>query len=95
MSNSVYIEVHRIEKKDPEQEQQFHITVSDNYADGLCTTDKDLGGLDILQHCKDYGSDENAEVCAIIDFVLENQIGVNINSIFYDWDEIKHIFDME
>ena len=89
MSNSVYIEANRV------GEGKYHITVSDNYADGIYTTDKNLGGLEILQHCVDFGSDENKEVCAIIDFVLEHQIGVNINSIFYEWDEIKHIFQME
>ncbi len=89
MSNPVHIEVNCINEK------KYLITVADNYASGMFTTDKNLGGLEILQHCVDFGSDENAEVCGVIDFVLEHQGGVNINGIFYDWDEIKHIFGME
>ena len=32
---------------------------------------------------------------SILDSVLENQRGIYINGTFYEWEEIKHIFEEE
>ena len=96
MSNSVYIETQKVEKTYTEEETRLQIHVADNYAEGAFDVD-DIPDdpMKILQLCKDIGSGVSSNIGSIIDFVLEQQIGVNINTVFYGWDEIKHVFGMD
>ena len=94
--NSVHIEVHRIEKEYPEAEQEYLVYVRDDYGNGHYTTNHDFDSPeDILQHCIDFGSDESAEVCAVIDTILEYQMDITLNNVPYTWDKIRHIFGMD
>ena len=93
MSNPIDIKTQKVEKTYSEEEARFEIVVSDNYQEGSLPVDEIPDDpMEILQLCKDIGSDVSKAVCDIIDWVLENGVGVNINDDFYDWDAIKHIF---
>ncbi len=48
--------------------------------------------LDILRVLRE--SDDKA-IVAMLDHIEEHKTGVEIGGTFYDWDEIKHIFEEE
>ena len=101
MSNLAYIQTVEV-KKTYAEEIVIDVRVWDNFTEG----DSYIGekgqvgdrGVDvkddmsILQYCKDIGSDDSASICSVIDSILENKKGVEINGTFYEWDKIKHIF---
>ena len=47
--------------------------------------------LDVLQKCLDS---EDEIFIGMMDTLLENQSGVYINGTWYDWDEIKHLWEI-
>ena len=101
MSNQVYLETVEVKRTyKPDEALWIEARIYDNYNSGDTIIPKEDCGvnleddLSILQFCKDYGSDENAGICDIIDSLLENQKGLTINGTFYDWEEIKHLFDI-
>lgn len=57
----------------------------DNNAEAMIEDD-----LDLLRYAKKT-ADASAE--AILDFVQENEKGVLINDSWYDWDQIKQIWE--
>ena len=48
--------------------------------------------FDVLRKVLTDSCDSN-NISAMMDFVAEHETGVCINNQWYDWEEIKHIFD--
>ena len=107
MSNRIIIETYE-SKKTRGEEKCIEVDVSDSYSGGrvsigLKENIGDLGvdledDLSILQYCwlKISSADEDIDsqsIAKLIDYIVEDEKGVTINGTFYDWSEIKHIFE--
>ncbi len=98
MSNTAFIETFECRRTDLDKNtSQIEVRAYDDYNRGDSQITPDSGvdlenDLDILQYCKDYGSDESKGICDVIDSLLEYAKGVIINGTEYNWEEIKHIF---
>lgn len=90
--NRIYIETNIVENTKSGCKSN-EIKVYDDYGTGTFIVksipDDDL---EILQLCKDIGSDSNKTICAVMDHILEINKGVHINNEFYKWEKIRHIF---
>lgn len=101
MSNQICLETVEVKRTYGSNEASWiEARIFDNYNNGETIIPKEDCGvnlkddLSILQYCKDYGSDDSAGMCDVIDSLLENQKGLTINGTFYEWEEIKHLFDI-
>ena len=98
MSNRANIETVKFKRWD-DKEKSIGLIVSDDYGHGILTVgiyDDSVNvkdDMDILRYCKNNGSEADPDVMSIIDSLLENEKGMRINNTWYDWSEIKHIFD--
>ena len=98
MSNRAYLETIECKRtKGGIGQTWIEARIYDDYNTGEIIIPPDNGvdienDLDILQYCKDYGSDDSAGMCDVIDSILEYQKGITINATFYDWNELKHLF---
>lgn len=48
--------------------------------------------LDIIKRVIEVG---DKTITAMIDYVIEHQQGICVGENWYDWDEIKHLFENE
>ena len=98
MSNQAYIETVKCQKTYQDKGASYiEVKVFDDYNSGSSEISSGCevnlkDDLDILQYCKDYGSEESLGICDVIDSLLENTKGITINNTYYGWSEIKHIF---
>jgi hypothetical protein len=93
MSNRVYIEVCKVESL-YDHHISYNIRMNDTYNDGFFEIEAPIDDdLEVLRTCKDIGSDMSKNVSDIIDSILEYQKGVAINGTYYDWEEIKKVFE--
>lgn len=97
MANIFFIDVNKVENI-VTKTICYEIKIWDSYNNSSFSIEEEEipdNDLDALQHCIEIGSDMSQNVCDIVDAILEYKKGVNINSTFYDWDEIQHLFDIE
>jgi len=95
MSNLARINTNKVENVKTGQ-VYFELDIYDNYNYGSINITKEqtsMTDLESLQYLKDMGSDESANICDLIDSLLEYQNGLFINGTWYSWDEIKHFFE--
>ena len=97
MSNHVSVDVNKV--TNIVSKNSYHeISITDSYNIGSINIEEEQipkTDIEALQYLKDMGSDVSNEICDIIDAILEYQYGVTINDTHYDWDEIKHIFEVD
>jgi len=91
MSNTATIQPTIFQNHGTEQ-KTYGVRVYDNY--GQCYDNTWVSipddDLEILQMVID---NDNETMVAIIDFMLENCSSIMIGSEYYEWEEIKHLFD--
>jgi len=75
----------------------YGVRVYDNYChtyhtelDWESTPDDDM---EILKYCIDVACEDNEVARGFFDSVEEMESGVFVGNTWYDWDEIKHLFE--
>lgn len=86
MSNSVNLVATKFVSATGEETFGFRMydnygDVYDNLAESLITDE-----IELLEYAKNA---DYREVRDMLDSVVENETGMNINGVWYDWDEIK------
>ena len=73
------------------EEESFGVRVFDNYGQTYDNTWENIpdDDLEILQKVIDNG---NEVIVSIIDFLIENGVGIYIGKEYYEWKDIKHLF---
>lgn len=97
MSNPIYINVNKV-KNIITKTVIYSIEIQDSYNSGSIRIE-DEGvpetDLEALQYLINDGSVQSKQVFDVVNSILEYESGVTINATFYDWDEIKHLFNEE
>lgn len=95
MSNRYYSNINKVENVKT-GDIYYEIDIFDDYGYGSVDVTEEqttMNDMETLQYLKDIGSDMSSGVCGVIDGLFEQQKGITINKTFYDWDEIKQVFE--
>jgi len=95
MSNLININVNKVENV-VTKVVYYEIEAFDNYIhDSICIEEEQISktDIDILQYLIDYSFYESGNIYDIVSSMHENQKGVSINNTYYEWEEIKHLFE--
>jgi hypothetical protein len=93
MANRFYLD-REIVKKVKDQDSIPVLKIYDDYGtDCYIVESLPEDDLDCLKMCIDLYKEERCEQDNVLDGLFESEKGINIDNTFYDWDEIKHLFD--
>ena len=94
MSNLARVNVNKVENVKTNK-IYYEIDISDSYNYGSIDIEEEEipeTDIDALQYLIDYGPDESENITDLIDSLIEYEKGLFINDIWYDWNEVKHLF---
>ena len=97
MSNHISVDVNKVTNI-VSNNSYYEISITDAYNIGSINIEEEQipkTDIEALRYLKDMGSDVSNEICDILDAILEYKYEITINDTNYEWDEIKHIFDIE
>ncbi len=94
MSNSIYIDVNKVENV-ISKTIYFEITAWDDYNHGSTSIEENqlpTTDIETLQLCIDYGVNASINIHDVVESISDFEKGVTVNGNFYEWDKIKHLF---
>ncbi|KKK83555.1 hypothetical protein LCGC14_2792210 [marine sediment metagenome] len=96
MANAIFIDVNKVENL-ISKTIHYEIKAWDSYnLSDLSITEEEIPNtdLDSLKLCIENSQDFE-KMLDIMAAIVEYESGVTINATYYDWDEIKHLFESE